>query len=143
MDKIKGIDINDEDMNDIDSEEEEIVLDGEKYDCEEPIDGIKKYMEDVEQISITQSKIKGNRDSAYFIPNLSKAILSLCKHFPIWTGVMNDKFQTPYVIASSASVESDFSDLISRILRFEMKPMTADRFVAKHLKSIEGSSILF
>ena len=56
---------------------------------------------------------------------------------------MNDKFQTPYVIASSASVESDFSDLKSRILRFEMKPMTADRFVAKHLKSIEGSSILF
>jgi len=47
------------------------------------------------------------------------------------------------VIASSASVESDFSDLKSRILRFEMKPMTADWFVAKHLKSIEGSSILF
>jgi len=143
LDKIKGIDINDEDMTDIDSEVEECVLDREKYDCEEPIDGIKEYLEDIEQIFITQSKIKGNRDSAYYIPNLFKTILCLCKHFPIWTGVMNDKFQTPYVIASSASVESDFSDLKSRILRFEMKLMTADRFVAKHLKSIEGNSILF
>jgi len=92
LDKIKGIDINDEDMTDINSEVEDSILDGEKYDCEEPIDGIKEYLKDVEQIVINQSKIKGNLDSAYFIPNLSKTILRLCKHFPIWTGFMNDKF---------------------------------------------------
>lgn len=143
LDKIKGIDEIDENMTDINFEIDESVLDGEKYDNEDPITGVKEYLNEIEQVALIQSKIKGNRDSAYYVPNLSKTILRLCKHFPIWTGVMNDKFQSPYVIASSASVESDFSELKSRILCFEMKPMTADRFVAKHLKSIEGSSILF
>lgn len=116
---------------------------GEKYSNDEPIDGINEYLKNIEQIAVIQSNIKGNRDSPYFIPNLHKTILRLCKHFPIWTGVMNEQFQTPYVIASSASVKSGFSDFKSRILHFEMKPMSADRFVAKHLKSIEESSVLF
>lgn len=49
----------------------------------------------------------------------------------------------PNNIASSAPVESDFADLKERILRFETKSMTADRFIAKHLKALEGNSKLF
>jgi len=50
---------------------------------DEPIVGIKEYLKEIEQIAITQSKMKENRDSAYFIPNVHKIILHLCKHFPI------------------------------------------------------------
>lgn len=75
--QIKGIDIHGEDMTDINSEVDESVLDEEKYDYDEPIDGIKEYLKEIEQISITQSKIKGNRDLVYFIPNVYKTILCL------------------------------------------------------------------
>jgi len=56
---------------------------------------------------------------------------------------MVSKFNSPYYTATSAPVESDFAELKKRILKFDVQPMTADRFVAKHLNSLEGSSKLF
>lgn len=52
-------------------------------DDDEDINGIAEYLKKIELIAINQSKVKGNRDSAYFIPNLSKNILRLCKYFPL------------------------------------------------------------
>lgn len=100
-------------------------------------------MKDIEEFAIKQSKEKGDRISAYFIPSLSQVILRLCKHFPLWSNVMTNIFQSPHPIASSASVEGDFGDLKNRILRFEVKPMTADRFVTTHLNALDSSSKLF
>jgi len=56
---------------------------------------------------------------------------------------MTNIFQSPYPIVSSASVKSDFGDLKKCNLRFEVRPMTADRFVAMHLNALDSSSKLF
>lgn len=56
---------------------------------------------------------------------------------------MNRSFNSIYATPTSASVESDFSELKQKILRYEIQPMTADRFVIKHLKAIESNTILF
>jgi len=56
---------------------------------------------------------------------------------------MQTSFNSPYKIATSASVESDFSELKNKILRFDTKPMTVDRFLAKHLQSINNNTKLF
>jgi len=56
---------------------------------------------------------------------------------------MTNIFQSPHPFASSRSVESDFGDVKKRILRFEVKPMTADRFIATHLNALDSSSKLF
>jgi hypothetical protein len=104
---------------------------------------IHTYLKEIEQSAIKQSNVKGNRVSAYFLPDLAPVILRLCKNFTLWSGVMRTFFKSPNLIASSASVESDFGDLKKRILRFESKPMTADRFVATHLKALDSNSKLF
>lgn len=47
-----------------------------------------------------------------------------------------------YLIAISSAVESDFGKLKQKILYFDVQPMTADRFIAIHLISIDSSSKL-
>jgi len=56
---------------------------------------------------------------------------------------MVSKFNSPNFIATSALVESNFAELKKRILKFDLQPMTADRFISKHLNALEGSSKLF
>jgi len=50
------------------------------------------------------------------------------------------KYYSLYDIATSAPVEGNFNTLKNQILRFEQKPMSIDRFVIRHLKSIDGSN---
>lgn len=100
-------------------------------------------MESVLSLCKINSKIKGNRWSAHLIPGIANDILRLCKHFPIWTSVMQSHFHSPYDVATSASIEGDFKDLKCHILHFERKPMTADRFVINHFNSINSSTKLF
>lgn len=56
---------------------------------------------------------------------------------------MRPIFKSPHKIASSAAVECGFNELKNQILRFHVKPMTVDRFVVTHLKSIESDAKLF
>lgn len=56
---------------------------------------------------------------------------------------MKPKFDSPFEVASSAPVESDFGELKQRILRFDTRPMSVDRFVSKHLLSIDSNAKLF
>jgi len=115
---------------------------------EDNIDGnstnnIDNFLKDILSFCKGNSKIKGDRLSAYYLPGLSNDIIRMSKYFPLWTNVMQIFFHSPYKIASSASVESDFSELKNKILRFDTKPMTVDRFIAKHLQSIDSNTKLF
>lgn len=110
---------------------------------EETSNAIDEYLRQIEMDAAKNSKIQGNRISAFFLPGLPSVILRLSRYFPLWTGVMISKFNSPYCIATSAPVESDFAELKKRILKFDLQPMTADRFIAKHLNALEGSSKLF
>lgn len=104
---------------------------------------ISQFLEDIENNSNLNSNIKGNRVSAYFLPELLKDVKQICKHFPLWTSVMQPIFNSPFKIATSASVESNFSELNNQILRFNSRPMTVDRFILRLIKSIDCNSKLF
>jgi hypothetical protein len=56
---------------------------------------------------------------------------------------MVSKFNSPYCTANSAPEKSNFAEIKRRILKFDVQPMTADRFIAKHLNALKGSSKLF
>jgi len=56
---------------------------------------------------------------------------------------MVDTFKSPYLIATSSSVENDFNKLKNELLKFFERPMTADRFVIRHVQSIAEHSKLF
>lgn len=55
---------------------------------------------------------------------------------------MKNKFNSPYDVASSAVVENDFKELKTQILKFEVRPMTADKFIIIHLNNIEANAKL-
>lgn len=114
-------------------------------DNEDNIDGnstnnIDNFLKDILSFCKGNSKIKSDRLSAYYLPGLSNDIIRMSKYFQLWTNVMQIFFHSPYKIASSASVESNFSELKNKILRFDTKPMTVDRFIAKHLQSIDSNT---
>jgi len=73
---------------------------------------------------------------------LANHVLRICKDFPLWTNVMRTMFKSPYTSGGFAVVENDFKDLKSQILRFDVRPMCADRFIITHLKSIESNAKL-
>lgn len=56
---------------------------------------------------------------------------------------MKKTFQSPFNNGSSAVIENDFKELKSQIFLFEVRPMSADKFVITHLESIESNSKLF
>jgi len=112
-------------------------------DIDESSTSITQFIEDIENCSILNANVKGNRMSAYFLPELAKDVKRICKHFPLWTAVMQPIFNSPFKIATSAPVESDFNELKNLILRHASRPMSADRFILRHIQSIDSNSKLF
>ncbi|KAF0717632.1 Uncharacterized protein FWK35_00034983, partial [Aphis craccivora] len=100
--------------------------------------GIANHIQNIYENNKSNALIKGNRLSAYFLPDITKHVLRLCNDFPLWTNVMKFKFKSPYHIASSAVVENDFKELKTQILKNHVRPMKADKFIITHLKSIES-----
>lgn len=145
---IKDLSIDNEIQNvssDVIVEENEMNDLKENYDSDfdECSNKIGLFLENILSISKNYSKQRGNRLSAHFLPEITNDILRLSKHFPLWSSVMQSYFNSPYDIATSASVEGDFKELKCRILRYEHKSMTADRFVINHLNSIDSNTKLF
>lgn len=114
-----------------------------EYEDSEICNSMKEYLDNIESLSRNNSKVKGDRISAYFLSDLAKDVLRIGKHFPLWTCLMQNKFKSPYSIGSSAPVESDFAELKNQILRNDVKPMSVDRFVIKHLQYINNNTKLF
>jgi len=54
---------------------------------------------------MTNALVKGNRISAYFLPELLPHMVRLFKHFPLWTNILCSVFKSPYKNGSSAAVE--------------------------------------
>jgi len=104
---------------------------------------IGSFLENIKQKSMANALLKSNRISAYFLPELLPHMMRLCKHFPLWTNILRNVFKSPYKNGSSAAVENDFKELKTQILRFEFQPMTADRFIYKHLTNINNNIKLF
>lgn len=116
-------------------------------DCEESItsnkDVVINFINNIQKESQIDVEVLGDRDSAFYVPELINDLKRYCYDFPLWTAIMKDKFDSPFTIASSVSVESDFNELKNQILRFVVRPMNADRFIVRHLHSIEQNAKLF
>jgi len=148
LEKIRGISsqstfINDIEVDDTDNNINYIdEKDDDNHFCSQTVSKIDEYLKEIYERSKLESEIKGNRLFAYFIPHLAINILRLCKDFPIWTNVMRNKFHSPYDVASSAVVENDFKELKTQILKYDVRPMTVDRFLIKHICNIEANAKL-
>jgi len=101
---------------------------------------INEFITDILNTSTIKATVIGDRISAYYLPELVPHVIRWCQDFPLWTSVMLHKYNSPYDIATSATVEGDFNTLKNQILHFEQRPMSIDRFVVRHLKSIDGST---
>jgi len=86
---------------------------------------ITKFISNIVNVCKDNSKIIGDRLSAYYLPDLSRDIIRNSKYFTLWNNVMQPTIRSPHKNASSAPVESDFSELKNKILRFNRHPMTA------------------
>lgn len=130
------------DDNDVDSSD---IADNDDDDADNKDNdsAISVFLGNIKKESLKNSLIQGNRISAYYLPELVQHTLRLCKHFPLWSNVLRSIFQSPFQRASSAAVENDFKELKTQILKFDVCPMTADRFVITHLESIDSNVKLF
>lgn len=85
----------------------------------------------------TESK-NGCTINACYNPEFAKLFKTrLIPYVPLWTGVMRGHFQRGQVIATSSSVESNFTDLKQRAFKGQL-PMRVDKFVQKHLDYLDG-----
>jgi len=105
LDLIKGIKYDDEEN--IYDENVDMI----PNEFEQSPNSIEEFLNDIYMICCENAKKEGNRISAYYLPDLVKYVKRLCKYFILWTGVMKPIFNSPFIIASSAAVESDFGEL--------------------------------
>ncbi|CAI6369482.1 unnamed protein product [Macrosiphum euphorbiae] len=89
----------------------------------------------IEQID-NYCSVEGNRINAYHIPELKINLMRIVKDFPMWSNVMKNYFNSNFLTATSAPVEGYIGKSKSKF----SKPLTADRFITSHLKTIESET---
>lgn len=80
----------------------------------------------------------GMHDNAHWMPMMTDRLIRDIKWFPLWGNVRRNDFGYGRVPASSASVESEFNNIKSRLLKHCSTPMRVDDFVEKHMQYING-----
>lgn len=76
--------------------------------------------------------------NGYHCLGFAKKIKNLLIYFPLFTEVMHGVFQYGSFNATSAAVESEFSDLKRRTFNNISLPLRVDKFVARHILSLAG-----
>lgn len=76
--------------------------------------------------------------NVFYCPELVINLVKLAKHFPIWTGIMTGYFPLSSNIATSCRCEAYFKELKHSDLGSNYEPMRVDKFVIRHIKSIES-----
>jgi len=127
---------NEDSFNQIGKDSDDEIFSEEESYSKSTSSKITIFLDEIKRESKSRAHLKGEKISAYFIPEFGKQILRICKEFPLWTNVMRSLFNSPYDTATSASVEGNFSKLKNRILQTSTQ-MSVDRFVSTHLISIE------
>ncbi|KAE9525284.1 hypothetical protein AGLY_014352 [Aphis glycines] len=62
----------------------------------------------------TNSLVKGDRLSAYYLPELANHVLRICKDFSLWTNFTRTMFKSSYTYGSSAVVDHDQVELVGQ-----------------------------
>lgn len=132
FDKIKNFNLNEEN----DDEREYEYLSDDVDDNPDIID----YIERIKQESESQVLAAGKTRTVntFYCPGIISHLIKLARHFPLWTNVMSQYFIAASNVASSSRCETYFKDLKHIDLGPDYVPQRADKFVAKHIKSIES-----
>lgn len=140
INRIKTFTFCDEDDDDNEDEREYDYLDNECDDNPDIIIFLEKILEDSQrEIDLAEETDTLN---AFYCPEIINHIIKLARHFPIWTNLMLSYFTSASDVASSARGESYFRILKKSDLGPDYRPVRADKFVIKHIKSVESISKL-
>lgn len=103
-----------------------------------------EYVERIHMLAKTEVEQaeKTEHLNAFYCPEIIPHLLKLSKHFPLWTNVMIKYFPSASNVASSARCEAYFKDLQHSDLGSDYQAMRVDKFLVKHIKSIDSISKL-
>lgn len=143
-DKIKGVPINMEEVDDDDADEffEKRNIENEEYsDRNEGFNSDWKTWSDDQYDAareIANNSSIGDTINACYNEDFAKRLKRyLLSYVALWTGVMLPIFGKGSTIATSAAVESEFCDIKKRVFKGEL-PMRVDKFIFKHLDHIDN-----
>ncbi|KMQ86378.1 kda protein in nof-fb transposable element [Lasius niger] len=80
----------------------------------------------------------GEELNPFFLSEFVNMLSSRAKEFSLWISVGMD-YRTPH--ATSSYVEGYFNDIKTRVLK--TRPMRVDKFIIKHVRDIQGATLLF
>ncbi|KAE8740951.1 hypothetical protein FOCC_FOCC013525 [Frankliniella occidentalis] len=139
-DRIQGSEIEISDL--VKTEESDDDFDDPEFDpliddVDEDVDGYLKKIK--EEIASRRCEKGPGELNAYYSPAVLKRFYNLLPDFLLWSGVLVETFQSPTAYGSSARVESDFNQIKNGILSGKKRTVRLDRFVAMHLRHVDGS----
>lgn len=122
------------------NENDEVQIENEEDDNDFGGSPIKVWIDDmkIKAQNIVKDNDIGNRDNLMCNKSILDELGRLCLKIPMWGGFCSTIFSSPHVTASSAYVESYFSDL-KRSLRDQV-PCSVDQFVKIHIDFTNGAS---
>ncbi|KAK3916381.1 120.7 kDa protein in NOF-FB transposable element [Frankliniella fusca] len=99
-----------------------------------------QFLKDIkQQVKSKCDLVTGGDPNGYYAPTVLEHLYNLLPDFLLWTGIMVSTFQSPTATGSSARVESDFNNLKNGILSRRRRRLRVDKFVAIHLKHVNGA----
>lgn len=90
---------------------------------------------------IASQSINGTTVNAFYDPEVAQKIRLLMSSLSLWTGIMKQYFKIGNKIATSSSVEAEFSILKSKIFKDQL-PIRIDKFILQHVQYIKGKLLL-
>lgn len=90
------------------------------------------------EVLVNQGDQIGNRGNQQHLPKIKADIMKSAKLLPLWSGILKAKFPAAPLIASSASVESNFNNIKHRIFSNKDLPIRIDDFLDILIRSNEG-----
>jgi len=90
---------------------------------------------------IASQSIDGTTVNAFYDIEVAQKVRFLMSSLPLWTGIMKRYFKIGNKIATSSSVEAEFSTLKSKIFKGQL-PIRIDKFILQHIQYIEGKLLL-
>lgn len=80
---------------------------------------------------------QGDTLNACFNVNVAKKIRKMLHYTPILTSVMLPFYNTGTVVATSSSVETEFSNIKNRVFKGDL-PLRVDKFIFRHFDYLDG-----
>lgn len=87
--------------------------------------------------AISAKTSAGGIVNAFHNVQVAEKIKNLVAYLPIWTGIMRPHFNIGKTVATSSSVEVEFSNLKSQTFK-NLLPMRIDKFILNHLEYLSG-----